>query len=96
MEYSYEPVSYAPFVLTDVQIAEKEIARKLKHEQIVKKRDEYVRCNSLRLLKSDYLNCSSYYYNDITDTILEHENINGMFKQITNDVNLHLRQLNSL
>jgi hypothetical protein len=50
----------------------------------------------VRELQSEYLNCSSYYYNQETDTIFEIENIKEELRIVNGEVERTLRVLNKL
>ena len=50
----------------------------------------------VRELKSEYLNCSSYYYNQETDTIFEIENVKEELRIANGEVERTLRVLNNL
>lgn len=52
--------------------------------------------NPVKELKSEYLNCSSYYYNQETDTIFEIENLSIELKTVDDEVNRTLREWNKL
>ncbi len=48
-------------------------------------------------LKSDYLGMSSYYYNELHDTIYEIDNSNMKLSKVKNDTVIkHLRELNNI
>ena len=50
----------------------------------------------VRELKSEYLDCSSYYYNQETNTIFEIENIKQEIRKVNDKVDKTLRVLNNL
>lgn len=89
------PLQYSDFELTPDQQYEKEVAQR---QSYLRERDLIVKQFRLKLLKSDYLDMSSYYYDSSSDSIYEHQNTKGKWTQLqrNSDVAQHLFALNKI
>lgn len=84
---------FARFELLPEQIEEKKFKEKEKLKLMNEECDIYVKKHNLKILFSDYLNCSKYYI-DQNDIICKHTW--GKWENVSGDEEFHIRQLNKI